>query len=119
MENNNWLEELMDVDCFRFKLNFTKERKNSSGKTQYLRYLNGERLTAREAILACCFECTCGYMDGKADCEYYECPLYPYMPYRKIKIPIYDDYKRKRKGRKLTKEQIKRMQEGRQKKMFE
>jgi len=26
------------------------------------------------------------YVDGKNDCEISDCPLYPYMPYRKDKI---------------------------------
>ena len=53
----------------------------SSGKTQYLRYLQGEKLTHMQGILAKCAECNCGYVDGRHDCEIPICPLYPFMPY--------------------------------------
>ena len=55
---------------------------NSRGKSTYLRYLDGERLTQREAILAKCAECCGGYQDGRLDCRMPACPLYPFMPYR-------------------------------------
>lgn len=54
----------------------------SSGRTQYLRYLNGEELTYREAVLAKCAECCCGYVDGRYDCGIPACPLYQFMPYK-------------------------------------
>jgi len=54
----------------------------SSGKTQYLRYLQGEKLTYMQAVLAKCAECNCGYDNGRRDCEIPICPLYPFMPYR-------------------------------------
>ena len=54
----------------------------SSGRTQYLRFLNGEKLTYREALLAKCAECCCFYVDGRYDCEVSSCPLYNSMPYR-------------------------------------
>ena len=54
----------------------------SSGRTQYLRFLNGEDLTYREAVLAKCAECCCGYVDGRYDCGVSACPLYQHMPYK-------------------------------------
>lgn len=54
----------------------------STGKTQYGRYIAGERLTQRQAILAKCFECTNGFADGRRDCLVMTCPLHPFMPYR-------------------------------------
>jgi len=54
----------------------------SKGRTQYRRFLNGERLTQREAILAKCYDCDGGHSDGKYDCEVPSCPLRSYMPYR-------------------------------------
>jgi hypothetical protein len=54
----------------------------SSGKTHYLRYLKGERLTHRQAILAKCAECNGGYKDGRHDCKIPACALYLYMPYK-------------------------------------
>ena len=62
----------------------TEQCKNwptSSGKTQYLRYLQGVKLTHMEAVLAKCAECCCGYVDGRYDCEIPACPLYQFMPY--------------------------------------
>jgi hypothetical protein len=57
----------------------------SSGKTKMLKYLSGRRLTRGEAIVAKCFECMNGYIDGRIDCEIYDCPLYPFMSYRNSK----------------------------------
>lgn len=54
---------------------------SSKGKTHLIRYLEGERLTQREAILAMCCCCTGYHADGREDCEMPDCPLYPYMPY--------------------------------------
>lgn len=54
----------------------------SSGKTQYLRYLNGETLTYMQAVHAKCAECCGGYADGRQDCGIPACPLYQFMPYR-------------------------------------
>jgi hypothetical protein len=54
----------------------------SSGRTQYLRYLHGEKLTYMEAVHAKCAECCGGYVDGRYDCEIPTCPLYQFMPYK-------------------------------------
>ena len=54
----------------------------SRGQTHYLRYLHGERLTQREAILAKCCDCMCYHVDGRLDCRMPLCSLYPFMPYR-------------------------------------
>jgi len=54
----------------------------SSGRTQYLRYLRGEKLTYMEGVLARCAECNCGYVDGRYDCGVPKCPLYQFMPYK-------------------------------------
>lgn len=37
-----------------------------------------------KAMLSKCWDCTCGYTDGKVDCELPSCALYPWMPYRKL-----------------------------------
>ena len=60
-----------------------KESPLSAGRDRMLRYLAGEKLGRKDAIIAKCFECSNGYLDGRADCEIPGCPLYPYMPYRK------------------------------------
>lgn len=62
----------------------------SSGKTHYVRYLKGERLTQRQAILAQCCSCLAGFIDGRYSCEQPDCPLFPYMPYKK-KRPLEED----------------------------
>jgi hypothetical protein len=46
------------------------------------RYLAGERLTQRQAILAKCNECCGYYIDGRKDCGVVDCSLHPFMPYR-------------------------------------
>ena len=54
----------------------------SGGKTNLLKHLYGDRLTRNAAITAKCCDCMGYYIDGRADCEMPECPLYPYMPYK-------------------------------------
>lgn len=61
---------------------YEKECPVSSGRTQYIRYLKGEELTYREALLAKCAECNSGYVDGRNDCKASKCSLYPFMPYK-------------------------------------
>ena len=51
------------------------------GKQELLKYLEGDRLTRKEAMLAKCYECNNGYADGKTDCHVKDCPLYPFMPF--------------------------------------
>ena len=53
----------------------------SAGRTQYQRFLNGEKLTYREAVLAKCYDCDGGHSDGRYDCEVLSCPLRMFMPY--------------------------------------
>lgn len=52
------------------------------GASELKKHLSGSRLTARQAIKACCYECMGGYSDGKMDCNIPECPLYPFFPYK-------------------------------------
>ena len=54
----------------------------SKGRNMMLKHLSHERLTQREMILAKCFDCMGGYIDGRIDCQMDNCPLYPVMPYR-------------------------------------
>ena len=51
------------------------------GGNEYKKFLNGKKLTRKEAMLANCYECM-GYEDGKQDCLGKSCPLYQYYPYR-------------------------------------
>lgn len=50
------------------------------GKAEFLRHLNGERLTARQRLSAACFRCSSGYDTG-IGCKVTDCPLYPLNPY--------------------------------------
>jgi hypothetical protein len=45
------------------------------GKSDYLKFLHGERLTQRQAIRAKCYECCCG---EPATCSVGHCALLPY-----------------------------------------
>ena len=60
----------------------SKKGPTSAGRTQYLRFLQGEKLTYREALLAKCYDCDGGHSDGRYDCEVLSCPLRMYMPYK-------------------------------------
>lgn len=50
---------------------------------------DGPRPSVTEALRAKCFECTCDFADGRRDCKVRGCPVYPRMPYRKMK-PLWD-----------------------------
>ena len=52
------------------------------GKKDLDAHLAGQKLTYRQQVLAKCYECMCGYIDGKRDCKIESCPLYKSMPYR-------------------------------------
>jgi|GEM_PF-4642114 len=69
----------------RDKKRLVKEWKRypeSSGRTRYLHFLFGAKLTPKEAVLAKCAVCNSGYVDGRYDCGEAACPLYQHMPYR-------------------------------------
>jgi len=57
----------------------------AAGYEEYKKYMSGKKLTRKEAMLAKCYSCCAGYIDGTVDCECKKCPLYGYMPYRKKK----------------------------------
>ncbi len=54
------------------------------GKLEYQKFLKGETLTRKEAILAQCYVCN-GCEEGGKDCGASNCPLYQFMAYRKHK----------------------------------
>jgi len=56
--------------------------KEARGKKELSRHIKGDKNTIRQAALAKCYDCTCGYADGKVDCRLKLCPLYPWMPFR-------------------------------------
>ena len=87
-----------------------EESPASRGRTYLLKYMKGEKLAASQAILAKCFDCMGGHIDGRIDCEMEDCSCYPWMPYKKKenKVP--------RKKKVLTKEHLANMKKGRDKK---
>jgi len=61
-----------------------KQLENSGhfrGRQEYIRFIKGEKLTQREAIIAHCYDCMGYYEGGTEDCESQLCPLRPFMPY--------------------------------------
>lgn len=51
------------------------------GRGELLKYLNGGRLSARQAAVAKCYDCMAYGADGRQDCGIETCALYPLMPY--------------------------------------
>ena len=71
-KSERWMQRVKDVTT----------APKSGGRTKLLKHLNGERLAAREAIIAKCCDCMCYHVDGRVDCRMPLCSLYPFMPYR-------------------------------------
>jgi len=59
--------------------------KEFRGQKEFLKHLDGELITMKQAILAKCYDCMGYYSDKGEDCELPTCPLYSYMPFRKDK----------------------------------
>jgi hypothetical protein len=53
----------------------------AQGKSEYLKYLNGERLSASQAIKSKCYDCMGWFADGRECCTSPECALFPFQPY--------------------------------------
>jgi len=53
----------------------------AKGQALLIKSLQGDRLSASQAIKAKCYDCMGYFVDGKADCGDPLCPLYPWMPY--------------------------------------
>jgi hypothetical protein len=60
----------------------------AQGKSHLMAHIKGKLLTHKQAILAQCYSCTAGYIDGRDDCEFEECPLHQYMPYNKDRAKL-------------------------------
>lgn len=76
--------------------------------------------TMKLCILAHCHQCLGYFQDGRIDCQNVRCPLYPFMPYRKMDPDLeWLKYNPKRAGkvkygdcgRDLTDEQKKKLSE--------
>jgi hypothetical protein len=57
------------------------------GQTEYKKFLNGQPLSRKQAILAQCFVCN-GEEETGEDCLGTSCPLYQYMPYKSKKVGL-------------------------------
>lgn len=67
-----------------------KYGKKAKGRAELIRFYQGKRQPASQAIAGYCYDC-CGYFaDFIGDCENPSCPLHPHMPYAKKKGSIRD-----------------------------
>jgi len=55
------------------------------GRNSLIKHLKGERITQIPMIESKCYDCMGFYDDGARDCECPNCPLYPFMPYGRIR----------------------------------
>jgi len=62
-----------------------KHGKTAKGKKELIKYLEGGRLTPKQAIQAKCFDCLCYMVDGRQDCKMPKCSLYPFMTFNENK----------------------------------
>jgi hypothetical protein len=58
-----------------------KHGKTAKGKKELIKYLEGGRLTPKQAIQAKCYDCLCYMVDGRQDCKMPKCSLYPFMTF--------------------------------------
>lgn len=56
------------------------------GRREFIKFLNNERMTHKERILANCYRCMNFYEDGRIDCQVKDCVCYSVMPYREENI---------------------------------
>ena len=61
------------------------------GRQALKKHNEGKKLTYKQAVLAKCYECMCGFVDGRLDCRIPDCPLHPYMPYKELESGATDD----------------------------
>ena len=78
------------------RIKTVKDAPLSKGKAEYLKWLEGGKLTRKEAMDANCFLCMGYFLDGKAECTVSLCPMRDYMAYnpKRIKRPVSDKTKK-------------------------
>jgi hypothetical protein len=76
------IKELVKEEIINSHQELTKNGVLAKGKRELGAHLRGEKLTPLQALFAKCYECMCGYIDGRRDCESKSCPNYSRMPYR-------------------------------------
>ena len=68
-----------------------KELVKCKGRKEYQKFLNKEKLTRKEVILAQCYICyIITAAPDELDCLCDTCPVYAYMPYKKTKNPEFE-----------------------------
>jgi hypothetical protein len=81
-----------------------KNGKKGRGKTEYMKMLNGEKISAAQALKAKCYDCSGWYADGTEDCKIENCALYPFMPYNENRVKktrVLTDAQRSDMGKRL------------------
>ena len=68
----------------------TDYKKASWGRREYIKFINGYKVTRGEAIKAKCYDCMGQFIDGKFDCEGTDCSLYSFRGY-KGKNPLVEE----------------------------
>lgn len=53
------------------------------GRSEYLKFQRGEKLSRAQAVSAQCFECNGFSVEKAHDCRGTSCPLYPWSPWGK------------------------------------
>jgi len=71
---------MMDPKMDERIFNSAKTGKKRRGQMHLLRYLEGGRLTQRQAITAKCYDCN--GMGESDECDIFSCSLYPYSQFR-------------------------------------
>lgn len=68
----------------------------AKGYKEYQRFMKGDPLTYRQAVLAQCYVCN-GMDEGGDDCKGISCPLYQHMSYRtgKTKRPVSEEVRQR------------------------
>jgi hypothetical protein len=54
----------------------------NKGRKELAAYLNGDSLSARQILLAVCYQCMAGFCDGASDCFVYTCAAHDFMFYQ-------------------------------------
>lgn len=96
MEERNWISILISQGTQKEVQQRANEilatlstAPSSTGREQLKTYLSGKIIGKADALRAKCFDCSGHYVDGRKDCEVEWCPLYPYMPYGKLRKKRY------------------------------
>jgi len=65
-----------------------REGTQTRGQHLYLKFLEGNKITLREAVYAYCYDCQGWYADGKAACTDPLCPLFAWAPFTHAKKAV-------------------------------